>query len=47
MTAEDEDERLVWTIPPDLVPNNVVELDRLNPQWSRFLRVEKVNRKKK
>lgn len=46
VTAEDEDERLVWTIPPELVPDDVIELDRLNRQWSRFLRVEKVNRKK-
>jgi hypothetical protein len=46
VTAEDENERLVWTIPPELVPDDVIELDRLNRQWSRFLRVEKVNRKK-
>jgi hypothetical protein len=46
VTAADEDERLVWTIPLELVPSDVIELDRSNPQWSRFLRLEKVNRKK-
>lgn len=46
VTAQDEDERLVWTIPPELVPEDFIELDRSNPQWSRFLSSEKVNRKK-
>jgi hypothetical protein len=46
VTAEDEDERLVWTIPPELVPEDVMVLDRSNSQWSRFLGIEKVNRKK-
>ena len=46
VTAEDEDERLVWTIPPELVPSDVIELDRSNRQWSRFLGIEKVKRKK-
>jgi hypothetical protein len=47
LTAEDEEERLIWAIPPELVPNDVIELDRSNPQWARFLRIEKVKRKKK
>jgi hypothetical protein len=47
VTAEDEDERLVWTIPPELVPGDFIELDRSNRQWGRFLRIEKVNRKKR
>jgi hypothetical protein len=46
VTAEDGYERLVWTIPPELVPEDVMVLDRSNPQWSRFLRLEKVKRKK-
>ena len=46
VTAEDQKERLVWTIPPELVPEDVMVLDRSNPQWSRFLRLEKVKRKK-
>ena len=46
VTAADQKERLVWTIPPELVPEDVMVLDRSNPQWSRFLRLEKVKRKK-
>jgi hypothetical protein len=46
VTAEDKNERLVWTIPPELVPDDIMELNRSNDQWSRFLRVVKANRNK-
>ncbi|MFH0957288.1 MAG: hypothetical protein V1897_01155 [Pseudomonadota bacterium] len=38
--------RLGWIKPPELVPVDVMVLDRSNPLWSNFLRVEKVNKKK-
>jgi hypothetical protein len=46
VTAEDETERLLWTIPQALVPQDVMILERSNSEWLRFLRIEKVNRKK-
>jgi hypothetical protein len=46
VTAEEEEERLIWTIPPELVPEDFVVSDRSNPQWLSFLRLEKVKRKK-
>lgn len=37
VTAEDDNERLVWIIPPEHVPEHVIVLDLSDPEWSRFI----------